>query len=334
MQISCGGILLKKAARLIIIIMVVLLASYYGYRYYNGTKTTSLQATGTIEATTIELNARNSGTIYRLPIEEGQDIKAGQLVAELSREDLLAQQEKAAMTLKFYEAQLKDLQSGARNQEIAEARIGVESARDALDQAETNLSRAQQLNDSGALSSENLEKLQLARDNAARQLDIANSKLSLLQEGSRTQTIAAAAANVESSRAALKAAESVVSDLQVYAPHSGTIISKNFETGEFVPAAATLATLADLSDLWIKVYIPTDDLPRIKLGQKVSITVSGSNKEYRGRIINIASKGEYTPKMIQTQKERANVVFAVKIKLDYKGGELKPGMPADVTFRP
>ncbi|MGE5422676.1 MAG: HlyD family secretion protein, partial [Ignavibacteriales bacterium] len=181
---------MKKAARLIIIIMVVLLASYYGYRYYAGAKTTSLQATGTIEATTIELNARNSGTIYRLPIEEGQHIKAGQLVAELSREDLLAQREKAAMTLKFYEAQLKDLQSGARSQEISEVRIGVESARDALDQAETNLTRAQQLIDNGALSPENLEKVQLARDNAARQLDIANSKLSLLQEGSRTQTIA------------------------------------------------------------------------------------------------------------------------------------------------
>lgn len=323
---------MKKVARPIVIILVLLLASYYGYRYYAGSKSTTLQASGTIEATTIELNTRNSGTIYRLPVEEGQFIKAGQLVAELSREDLLAQREKAAMTLKFYEAQLKDLQSGARSQEIAEAKISVESARDALDQAETNLTRSLQLKDSGALSSENLEKVQLARDNAARQLDIANSKLSLLQEGSRAQTIAAAAANVESSRAALKAAESAVSDLQVYSPHAGTIISKNFETGEFVPATATLVSLADLSDLWIKVYIPTDDLPRIKLNQQVKITVSGSNREYQGRIINIANKGEYTPKMIQTQKERANVVFAVKIKLDYKGGELKPGMPADVVF--
>jgi len=323
---------MKKTARLTVILLVLLLGSFYGYRYYSSTQSTGLQASGTIEATTIELNARNSGTIYRLPIEEGQNIKAGQLIAELSREDILAQREKAAMTLQVYEAQLKDLQSGARNQEIVEARISVESARDSLIQAEADLTRASQLKDNKAISIDDWEKFKLARDNAARQVDIANNRLSLLQEGSRTQAIAAAAANVESSRAALKAAESAVSDLQVYSPHAGTIISKNFETGEYVPAAATLATLADLSDLWIKVYIPTDDLPRIKLGQKVSITVSGSDKTYQGEIINIASKGEYTPKMIQTQKERANIVFAVKIKLDGKGGELKPGMPADVVF--
>ncbi|MGE5389954.1 MAG: HlyD family secretion protein [Deltaproteobacteria bacterium] len=323
---------MKRAARLIVIILVLILGSFYGYRYYYGTKSTSLKASGTIEATAIELNARNSGIIYRLPVEEGQYIKAGQLVAELSREDLLAQREKAAMTLQYYEAQLKDLQSGPRSQEVNEAKISVESARDALNKAETNLTRTKQLKDNNAISADELENAQLARDNAARQLDVASNALSLLQEGTRTQTIAAAAANVESARAALKVAESSVSDLQVYSPHAGTIISKNFEPGEYVPAAATLATMADLSDLWIKVYIPTDDLPRIKLGEKVSITVSGSDRAYQGEIINIASKGEYTPKMIQTQKERANVVFAVKIKLNYKGGELKPGMPADVVF--
>jgi len=323
---------MKKTARLIVIVLVLLLGSFYGYRYYNGSKSTALQASGTIEATTLELNARNNGTIYRLPIEEGQSIKAGQLVAELSREDLLAQQEKAANTLRSAEAHLKDLTSGARSQEIAEARIGIEAAQDSLTQADSDLTRATQLKESGAASLDDWERVKLARDNAARDLDVAKNNLSLLEEGTRAQTIAGAAADVETARAALKAAESTVSDLQIYAPHSGTIISKNFETGEYVPAAATLATMADLSDLWIKVYIPTDDLPRLKLGQRASISVSGSDDKFTGKVINIASKGEYTPKMIQTQKERANVVFAVKIKLDYKGGELKPGMPADVVF--
>lgn len=323
---------MKKAVRLIVILLVLFLGIFYGYRYYSSTKSTALQASGTIEATIIELNARNNGTIYRLPIEEGQYVKAGQLVAELSREDLLAQQEKAAMTLKASEAQLNDLQAGSRSQEIAQARIGVDSAQDAFNQAESDLNRTTQLKESGAISADNWEKYKLARDNAARQLDIAKSRLSLLEEGSRSQTIAAAAANAESARAALKAAKSAVSDLQVYAPHAGTIISKNFETGEYVPATAPLATMADLSELWIKVYISTDDLPRLKLGQKVSITVSGSPDKFAGQVVNIASKGEYTPKMIQTQKERANVVFAVKIKLDSPGSQLKPGMPADVTF--
>lgn len=323
---------MKKAARLVVILLVLIVASYYLYQYYVGTKDTSLQASGTIEATTIELNARSSGTIYRLPVEEGQSIKAGQLVAEISREDLLAQREKAANTLRSAEAHLKDLTSGARSQEIAEARIGVEAAQDALTQAESDLNRATKLKESGGISLDDWETAKLARDDTARELDLAKNDLSLLEEGTRTQAIAVAAADVETARAALKAAESSVSDLQIYAPHLGTIISRNYEPGEYVPAAATLATMADLSDLWIKVYIPADDLPRIKLSQMVSITISGSNNTFTGKVINIANQGEYTPKMIQTEKERANVVFAVKIKVDSQGGELKPGMPADVVF--
>mgnify|MGYP001006658220 CR=1 FL=1 len=124
----------------------------------------------------------------------------------------------------------------------------------------------------------------------------------------------------------------MLADLKLLAPASGTIISKNYEEGEYVPAGASLATLADLNDLWIKVYIPTDDLPRIRINQQVKVSVSGSDKVYRGRVSRIASRGEYTPKTIQTRKERSNVVFAVKISLINPGSELKPGMPADVTF--
>jgi HlyD family secretion protein len=96
---------------------------------------------------------------------------------------------------------------------------------------------------------------------------------------------------------------------------------------------AVLATVANLNKLWVKVYIPTDDLPVIKLGQKVHFTVSGDNHQYTGTVINIASKGEFTPKTIQTKKERTNVVFAVKIGINNENGVLKPGMPADVVFK-
>ncbi|MGI5922288.1 MAG: HlyD family efflux transporter periplasmic adaptor subunit, partial [Syntrophomonadaceae bacterium] len=79
-------------------------------------------------------------------------------------------------------------------------------------------------------------------------------------------------------------------------------------------------------------YIPTDDLPAIKMGQKVRFTVSGDKTQYTGTVTYIASQGEFTPKTIQTKKERANVVFAVKIAVNNQDGVLKPGMPADIVF--
>jgi HlyD family secretion protein len=90
--------------------------------------------------------------------------------------------------------------------------------------------------------------------------------------------------------------------------------------------------LSDLENLWIKVYIPTDDLPSVKLGQKVSFSVSGVSQSFEGTVREIATEGEFTPKTIQTKKERTNIVFGVKISISSVDGILKPGMPADVTF--
>ena len=87
-----------------------------------------------------------------------------------------------------------------------------------------------------------------------------------------------------------------------------------------------------MDDLWIKVYIPTDDLPKVALGQKVTFTVSGWPEIFEGVVEEIAARGEFTPKTIQTKQERTNVVFAVKIRISSKGNVLKPGMPADVVF--
>jgi len=138
---------------------------------------------------------------------------------------------------------------------------------------------------------------------------------------------------VARNRAVLKATEALVADLQITAPLTGTVLTKNYEEGEFLQLGATLLTIAKIDDLWVKVYIPTDDLPYISLGQNVQFSVSGYNQSFEGVVEEIASKGEFTPKTIQTKKERTNVVFAVKIRIKSEGGILKPGMPADVVFQ-
>lgn len=126
----------------------------------------------------------------------------------------------------------------------------------------------------------------------------------------------------------------MLEDLKIYSPLNGVILTKNFEEGEFVQIGAALATIADLNDLWIKVYISTDDLPKIKLGQPVTFTVSGESTIFEGIVSEISSRGEFTPKTIQTKEERTNIVFGVKIIINNGQGILKPGMPADVVFKP
>jgi HlyD family secretion protein len=324
-----------KSRRPVIIIIVLLLVAGGGWwiwrTYYTG-KSGAILATGTIEGTDVNLSAKNSGTIETLTVDEGDAVKQGQVVAVLSRNDLVAQRDQAALAVATAQANLDDLVSGARAQEIAQDQANVNIAQANYNKAAEDLARNQSLYQSGAISKEVLDQYQTAVDVDKDQLDAAQAALSLLQAGNRPDAIAAARDQVQQSQAALQSMQAVLNDLNVVSPINGTVITKNYQQGEFVQMGAPIVTLVDLNDLWIRVYIPTDQLPGIKLGQQVHFTVSGLPKPFTGTVEEINSQGEFTLKTIQTEEERANVVFGVKIGLDNGGGVLKPGMPADVTF--
>ncbi len=322
----------KKRVAAGLAVLLLAAAAYWGYRAYFAPAETAIQATGTIEATEVELQAKTPGTLEKITVEAGDTVTRGQLVAELSRSDLVAQREQNAMLVSKAEAQLADLLSGARAQELKEAAAAVDTARVDYEKAAADLERAKTLFAEGAISRSDLERAEVNMQAAQNRLRAAEARLSMLQAGSRPQQVNAARAELERARAMLAATEAVLEDLKIYSPIDGVVLSSNYQEGEFVQMGASLVTVADLDDLWIKVYIPTDDLPRVKLGDTVHFTVSGYDRVFTGVVEQIASRGEYTPKTIQTKKERANVVFAVKIGIDSAGSVLKPGMPADVVF--
>ena len=317
---------------MIVFIIILSGASIWAYHNYSVRPLEPIQASGIIEATTVDISARAPGTVVRLALQEGQTVSRDQLVAELSRSDLSAQKERDAMGVAAAQAKLDDLQSGARTQELEEARSNTQIAVINLDKAKRDLATAESLFAAGAISQESLEQSRNNADQKSQLLEVAQARQNSLEAGSRPQQIKAAAAELERNKAILKASQNLLADLQLFAPLNGTVLSRNYEVGEFVQIGSSLGTIADLNHMWIKVYIPTDDLPRIKLGQKVYFTVSGDSHRYSGTVSNIASKGEFTPKMIQTPKERTNIVFAVKISFANKDGALKIGMPADVVF--
>jgi HlyD family secretion protein len=327
-----GELVMRKRVLAVIAALVVAALGYWGYTYYLLAQPDAIKATGTIEATTVDITASLSGTIEAILMQEGEQVSEGQLLVQLSRSDLVAQAERDALGVMAAEARLNDLLDGARQQEIeaAEAQVAFKGA--ARLQAQKDLTRAESLFQAGALSQEELEKAQLGLQKIETELKAAEAQLNLLKAGSRPAAIDAARAEVERSRAVWQASQAMLEDLQLVSPLDGTVVSRNYETGEFVAVGSPVVTVADLQSLWIKVYVPTVDLPQVFLGQKAAITVSGSTQTYTGTVSHIATQGEFTPKTIQTEKERANVVYAVKISLDEPDNLLKPGMPADVIF--
>ena len=325
-----------KFIRPVIVILVVLLllagGGWWGYRAYFAGQNRVIQATGTIEGTTVDLSAKTPGAIAKLAIKEGDTVTQGQVVAEIARNDLVAQRERDAIALLKAEAQLRDLTSGAREQELEQAQANVNIAQTSYDKSSSDLAARETLYQQGAVSKNELDQFRVAAGLDKNRLAAAKAQLSLLQEGGRPEVIVAAREEVDRSRAVLKASDAMLDDLKIVAPIGGAVMTKNYEQGEFVPQGAAVATVVDLNDLWIRVYVPTDELPAVKLGQTVQFTISGTTRVFTGTVSAIASKGEFTPKMIQTKEERANVVFGVKIRISNEGGLLKPGMPADVTF--
>jgi len=336
----------KKRAAILLVVLLLTAGGWWGYHYYVGRAASAIEATGTVEATTVNLSAKINGTLESVIVKAGDTVSAGQLVAVLSRSDLVAQRERDALTVLKAETMLADLQSGARDQELKEAALALDTAgvnhkQAAADhaQAATDYERLETLYEAEAIAQSEYEiaanRLETAANRlklAENQVEAARARLSLLESGNRPRQIEAARLEVERSKAVLKATEAMLEDLKLTAPLDGVVLSRNYEVGEYVTPGAPVITIADLSDMWIRVYIPTDDLPHIKLGQQVTFTVSGETRVFTGLVEEIASKGEFTPRTIQTKQERANVVFGVKIRVEDTDGVLKPGMPADVVF--
>jgi HlyD family secretion protein len=138
---------------------------------------------------------------------------------------------------------------------------------------------------------------------------------------------------VKQARAALHLAEERLADTTIYAPIAGVILTKNLEAGEIVSAGTPVYTIGDLAHPWVTVYVKEDKLGLVKLQQTARVAVdSYPDKTYSGTVTSIASEAEFSPKNVQTKEERVNLVFAVEVSVENPNGELKPGMPADVTI--
>jgi len=166
--------------------------------------------------------------------------------------------------------------------------------------AQENLSRYGELYKAGSISKQQL-------DNAQMQYDVLS-------------------ANMRNARAQLDNAF-------LKTPISGVVLSKNAEEGEIAFPGMSILTVTDPADTWIKIYVQETMLGRVKIGQDVKVkTDSYPDKVYSGKVINIASEAEFTPKNIQIKDERVKLVFAVKVRIENPDQELKQGMPADAEI--
>lgn len=317
---------------IIAVLIFIILGTATAYKLLSK-RPTGLSATGTIEVTRADIMPKTNGYLKDYTLQKGDFVTTGQLIAKLARPDLEAQLLRDEAGLAKAAAQLRDLESGARSQELSVAEAGLQSAEAQYQKAHADLERYRALHASGAISDQQLETARLSDKVCADAVRSASANLSQLLEGNRKEQIEAQRLEVQRSKAILAASKAALEDACIASPLSGLVLSKNFEAGEYVNPGAAIATIGDMNDCWVKIYIPSEQLGLLRVGQAATIRVdSFPEKNFSGSIKEIAQSAEFTPRQSITPKERANQVFAVKVKLENGNGLFKPGMPADVVF--
>lgn len=160
------------------------------------------------------------------------------------------------------------------------------------------------------------------------------SQLSLSKEGPRREEIEAGKATLDQSQAEIQALKVQLSKSRLTTPVAGVVTARPFESGETVAAGPAVFTVTELEKPWVAVFVPETEIGQVKLGDLCTVTVDSLPDEpIEGRVIWVSANAEFTPRFIQTERQRVDLVFRVKVEVDNPGLKLKPGMPADVKMR-
>jgi HlyD family secretion protein len=290
---------------------------------------------GTLEVTEVDVAPLTPARVVRVWLEEGDRARAGDTLLTLTQPTSRPDVEQRRARLASARATLRELQAGSRPREVERARADLAAAEAEADRAARDYARAKPLGASGAISRQALDAARSAAELAAARRSAAAESLRLLEEGTRPERIQAAQAEVGTEEAALAASQATAADLVLLAPVDGTVLSRNAEPGEMLGAGQSALTLGEVRRPWTRVYLSSLILPRVRVGQVAVAMLDGiPGREFRGRVVAINDRAEYTPRIALTEKERADLLFGVKVMFDDTTGTLKPGLPATVEILP
>jgi HlyD family secretion protein len=294
----------------------------------------ALDFSGTVEATEARLGFDVPGRVAWVAVREGDSVSVGQALAGLDTTQAHAQLAQLRAQAAAARALLTELTAGSRAEEIAGARAAAKAAGDRLEQAKKDMERTETLFQGGAVSPETYDRTRTALEVAQSQADQAGEQLRLVEKGPRAERIEAQRAEVARAEAAVRTQEVALGLMTARAPFGAVVTVRHREPGESLSPGAPAITLADLSDRWVRIYVPENRVGRVRLGQDATLTTdSFPGKTFSGRVTYIASEAEFTPKNVQTAEERVKLVYMVKVRItDDRSRDLKPGMPADVAL--
>lgn len=291
-------------------IILILLLIVAGCR----SSSNEFDATGNFEADEVIISSEASGKILKLDVEEGKDLEANAVVGLIDTTQLYLRKKQLEYSIRAVVAKSPN------------ASVQLAAIKEQIETTQREKKRVENLLKDDAATQKQLDDLNAQLQLLQRQYDASQSSLSITTQSIQSETLPL--------KAQLEQVQDQLNKSIIRNPFNGTVLTKYALKDEVAAQGKALYKVADLSSLILRAYISGSQLSQVKLGQKVDVLVDapeGEYKKYTGEIMWVSDKAEFTPKTIQTKEERANLVYATKIRVK-NDGYLKLGMYGEVNF--
>jgi HlyD family secretion protein len=335
------------------LLLVLTLGTVIAYRVHaqNAYKHAPSGGSATLEGTEAVVAAKVGGRLVEVLVQEGDRVKAGQVVARLDCEDQQATLVIAEARVKQAEAQVAVAEKGVVNAKAAAqavaAQVAVASARQtSVDiqhkHAERDLDRAATLNKNGVTTPVDLDRAETAQNGLEAEAKAASANVAAANLSARAQAsgVGTADAQVTLARAGLEAATAeqgraklAVAECALKAPHDGTVVARLHEPGAVLAPGARVLTLIDLTTIKATFFLPNAELARARPAAKAEVKVDTyPTRVFTGTVTRVASEAEFTPRNVQTREDRDRLVYGVEVSIPNPDAKLRSGMPVEVTI--
>jgi HlyD family secretion protein len=345
---------------LIAVVLVVVAAAGLGARSFFK-RDTALSASGTLEARNVSVGSKIGGRVTQVLVAEGDHVQKDQLLVAFDDAELYAALLQSRGRYAQAKANLAKMNRGNRPEEVAQARAtgasrthaiaeanaAAERARADLANAEIEYRRFRQLSQDGVVSREQLDaaesRYKMAQAQAAsaeHAVTVAESDSAaataaqrLSESGFRAEDIAAARADLERAYGELKQAEARYIEREVRSPADAVVEVLDLRPGDLIPANSPVAKLLEADQLYVIVYVPQDQIGKVRIGQSADVRVDAYPKEsFHGVVEQIRQQAEFLPRNVETKEEREHQVVGVKLRVENPARKLRAGIHADVKF--
>ncbi len=324
---------MKKGIIVLVVLAAVAAGGWHFYGKYRQDHE-PLTLYGNVDIRGVDLGFRVGGKLVEVLKDEGDAVKAGELLARIDGVPYQREIEQAKATLGAAEAELRLKKAGYRAEEIEQARATVAQNIASRDNARRIFDRQTELVRGGGIAKQDLETAQTGLEEAAQRVKVSEANLKQLEAGFRVEEIQAAEAQVAQAKAALETAEIRLADAELKAPADGVLMTRALEPGTIVQAGATVLSISLENPVWVRAYVHETELGQVPPGTEVLLSTDGRpDKPFHGKVGFVSPRAEFTPKSVETPHLRTSLVYRLRIIVNDPDGSLRQGMPVTVTLK-